>query len=46
MGTTEIHGLIVELKEPGPIASIEEKAVLASFQAMLDGAGQASDKAR
>jgi hypothetical protein len=44
MGTTEMRGLIVELKDPVPSASIEEKAVLASFQAMLDGLGK-RDKA-
>ena len=40
MGTTEMRGLMVELKDPVPSASIEEKAVLASFQAMLDGLGK------
>jgi hypothetical protein len=44
MGTTEMRGLIVELKNPAPSASIEEKAVLASFQTMLDGLGK-RDKA-
>jgi hypothetical protein len=44
MGTTEMRGLMVELKDPVPSASIEEKAVLASFQAMLDGLGK-RDKA-
>src|SRR5450432_3821694 len=40
IGTTEMRGLIVELKDSVPSASIEEKAVLASFQAMLDGLGK------
>ena len=44
MGTTEMRGLMVELKDPVSSASIEEKAVLASFQAMLDGLGK-RDKA-
>src|SRR5258708_23388855 len=44
MGTTEMRGLMVELKDPVPSASIEEKAVLASFQAMLEGLGK-RDKA-
>jgi hypothetical protein len=44
MGTTEMRGLIVELKNPTPESSTEEKAVLASFQAMLDGLGK-RDKA-
>ncbi|HEX3951278.1 MAG TPA: nuclear transport factor 2 family protein [Steroidobacteraceae bacterium] len=44
MGTTEMRGLLVELKDPVPSASSEEKAVLASFQAMLDGLGK-RDKA-
>jgi hypothetical protein len=44
MGTTEMRGLMVELKDPVPSASIEEKAALASFQAMLDGLGK-RDKA-
>jgi hypothetical protein len=44
MGTTEMRGLIVELKDPVPSTSIEEKAVLTSFQAMLDGLGK-RDKA-
>jgi hypothetical protein len=44
MGSTEMRGLIIELKDPAPSASLEEKAVLASFQAMLDGLGK-RDKA-
>jgi hypothetical protein len=44
MGTTEMRGLIVELKNPVAESSTEEKAVLASFQAMLDGLGK-RDKA-
>jgi hypothetical protein len=44
IGTTEMRGLIVELKDSVPSASLEEKAVLASFQAMLDGLGK-RDKA-
>lgn len=44
MGTTEMRGLIIELKDPAPSASSEEKAALASFQAMLDGLGK-RDKA-
>jgi hypothetical protein len=44
MGTTEMRGVIVELKDPVPSPSIEERAVLASFQAMLDGLGK-RDKA-
>ena len=46
MGTTEMRGLIVELKDPVPSASIEEKAALASFQAMLDGLGKRLDSLR
>ena len=44
MGTTEMRGLIIELKNPVSESSTEEKAVLASFQAMLDGLGK-RDKA-
>ncbi len=44
MGGTEMRGLIVELKDPVHSASTDEKAVLASFQAMLDGLGR-RDKA-
>jgi hypothetical protein len=40
MGSTEMRGLMVELKDPEPSLSIEEKAALASFQAMLDGLGR------
>jgi Putative lumazine-binding len=44
MGSTEMRGLIVELKSPVPDSSTEQRAVLASFQAMLDGLGK-RDKA-
>jgi len=37
MGSTEMRGLIVELKDPVIAMSVEQKAALASFQAMLDG---------
>ena len=44
MGSTEMRGLIVELKDPAIAMSAEQKAALASFQAMLDGLGK-RDKA-
>jgi hypothetical protein len=39
-GTTEMRGLIVELKDPGMSMNADQKAALASFQAMLDGLGR------
>ena len=44
MGSTEMRGVIVELKNPATDSSTEERAVLASFQALLDGLGK-RDKA-
>jgi hypothetical protein len=44
MGTTEMRGVIVELKDPDTAANAEQKAALASFQTMLDGLGR-RDKA-
>jgi len=44
MGSTEMRGVIVELKDPVIAMSAEQKAALASFQAMLDGLGK-RDKA-
>jgi quercetin dioxygenase-like cupin family protein len=44
MGSTEMRGVIVELKNPEAPSSTEERAVLASFQALLDGLGK-RDKA-
>ena len=44
MGSTEMRGLIVELKDPVMAMNAEQKAALASFQAMLDGLGK-RDKA-
>jgi hypothetical protein len=44
MGTTEMRGVIVELKDAAADMSAEQKAALAGFQAMLDGLGK-RDKA-
>jgi hypothetical protein len=44
MGATEMRGVIVELKDPVAAMGAEQKAALASFQAMLDGLGK-RDKA-
>jgi hypothetical protein len=44
MGSTEMRGLIVELKDPVGEMTAEQKAALASFQALLDGLGK-RDKA-
>jgi hypothetical protein len=44
MGSTEMRGLIIELKEPVIAMSVEQKAALAGFQALLDGLGK-RDKA-
>jgi hypothetical protein len=43
-GSTEMRGVIVELKDPVAELNAEQKAALASFQAMLDGLGK-RDKA-
>jgi hypothetical protein len=44
MGSTEMRGLIIELKDPVTHLTTDEKAARASFQALLDGLGR-RDKA-
>ena len=44
IGSSEMRGVIVELKSPAAESAAEERAVLASFQALLDGLGK-RDKA-
>jgi hypothetical protein len=44
MGSTEMRGLIIELKDPVTAMSVEQRAALAGCQAMLDGLGR-RDKA-
>src|SRR5258707_3794621 len=45
MGSTEMRGLIIELKEPVIAMSGEQKAALAGFQALLDGLGKRDNAA-